>query len=445
MIDRITTDVRILEGDVRVQLRKLKPKSVHCVVTSPPYWNLRDYGFEGQLGLEPTPKEFIRNLVKVFRAVRRVLRDDGTLWVNMGDSHIHQTVQQHSFRRDKAGELPKGFKVKDKALMPHRLAIALQDDGWFVRQDIVWWKQQPQPETVSDRPTTAHEYLFLLSKSARYWYDAAAIAEACSKSTNLRSSAANALRSREERDNAMSGVGPKTRLTVPSGWSTGKDKPRTAVDHSANRALRSRNNESFAQSTLGAVEIRNKRSVWPVYTDRMDLQMCTSCKEVYHGRDFKELKSIDLGDTKLVTCKCGRNDKWLSHFAAFGAEWIEPAVLAGCPAEVCPTCQLPSTLDAEGRTVLRCSCAPRDLGAYYTPNTVAGTLLDIFGGTGTTAGVALAHGRKAILIEGNPDYVHLMPKRIEQVMRRLLDAPAPPPVANAERQVNLFEMINATS
>lgn len=137
-LDRLATDVRIMQGDVLEQLKLLPRKSVDCIITSPPYWKLRDYGFEGQIGLEPTPREFIRKLVKVFGAARRVLKDEGTLWVNMGDSHIHQTVQKKSFRRDgadampkgSAKSLPKGFKVKDKVLMPHRLAIALQDKGW---------------------------------------------------------------------------------------------------------------------------------------------------------------------------------------------------------------------------------------------------------------------------------------------------------------------------
>ena len=401
MLD-LMANVDIRCGDVRSELRKLPAQSVHCVITSPPYWRLRDYGFPGQLGLEPTPQQFIRNLVKVFRQVRRVLRDDGTLWVNMGDSHIHEAVQKKSFRRDGADALPKGFKVKDKALMPHRLAIALQDDGWFVRQDIVWHKQQPQPETVSDRPTTSHEYLFQLAKSAHYVYDAEAIAEPCSEQTNARSASAKLLRDPAVRD--QGGVNIKVRMTTPAGWATESDA-RTAVEHSRARAVRSKQNESMSIGTAGAVQMRNKRSVWPVYTDRMDLKMCTGCNTVYTAQSFDALKvtgaTLANGThvTRIECRECLETEKWLSHFAAFGAKWIEPCVLAGCPP--------------------------------------GGTVLDIFCGTGTTLGVAVAHGRKAIGIDGSAHYVHLIPHRVEQVVRRLKKAPAPEPVAKEQLALTL--------
>lgn len=405
MLD-LMANVDIRCGDVRKELRKLPAESVNCVITSPPYWRLRDYGFEGQLGLEATPQEFIRNLVKVFRQVRRVLRKDGTVWVNMGDSHIHETVQKKSFRRDGADALPKGlpkgFKVKDKALMPHRLAIALQDDGWYLRQDIVWFKQQPQPETVSDRPTTAHEYIFLLSKSARYWYDAEAIEEACSEKTNARSASAKLLRDPAVRD--QGGVNIKVRMTTPAGWAT-DSTARTAVEHSTRRAVRSKQNESAAAGMAGQVLTRNKRSVWPVFTDRMDLKLCTGCKTVYTAQSFEGLKvlgfTLENGThvTRIECRQCLETEKWLSHFAAFGAQWIEPCVLAGCPP--------------------------------------GGTVLDCFAGTGTTLGVAVAHGRKAIGIEGSSDYVHLIPHRVEQVVRRLKNAPAPAPVAKEQLTLTL--------
>jgi len=358
MIDRITTDVRILEGDVLAQLRKLKPNSVHTVVTSPPYWNLRDYGFDGQIGLEATPKEFIRNLVKVFRAVRRVLRDDGTLWVNMGDSYAgnggwygnaKSTLQgsKHGATNGIRRPIKRGPKLKRKDLVgiPWMLAFALRDDGWYLRQGLIWHKPNGMPSSVTDRFTSNHEDIFLLSKKERYYFDQESVKEPAE-------SAAAAPRNRWDRS-----------TVAPPG-----QKPQKRAGRSGNLQRVYGVNEmnpDIGRNIPWQGDTRNKRSVWSVATDA-------------YGE---------------------------AHFAVFPPKLVETCVLAGCPP--------------------------------------GGTVLDIFVGTGTTAGVALAHGRKAILIEGNPDYVHLMPKRIEQVMRRLLDAPAPEPVANAERQVNLFDLITA--
>ncbi|HJV75367.1 MAG TPA: site-specific DNA-methyltransferase [Noviherbaspirillum sp.] len=179
--------ITILVGDVREKLCTLPDSSVHCVVTSPPYWGLRDYGVAGQIGLEPSPAEFIATMVGVFEEVRRVLRTDGTCWINMGDSYATSATSAHQSRTHLSGRndlnpayrpgVPAGLKPKDLCMMPHRLAIALQDAGWWVRQDIVWAKPNPMPESVQDRCTKAHEYIFLLTKSDRYHYDADAIKE----------------------------------------------------------------------------------------------------------------------------------------------------------------------------------------------------------------------------------------------------------------------------
>lgn len=182
---------RILVGDVRERLADLPDGSVQCCVTSPPYWGLRDYGHDGQLGLEQTPDEYVAGIVEVFREVRRVLADDGTLWLNLGDSYANSTAsgpQGQSGQRASrtftasglgAGRngLPDGLKPKDLVGIPWRVAFALQADGWWLRQDIIWAKPNPMPESVTDRCTKAHEYLFLLAKSALYYYDAAAVAE----------------------------------------------------------------------------------------------------------------------------------------------------------------------------------------------------------------------------------------------------------------------------
>jgi hypothetical protein len=179
--------VRILEGDCRDILRTIPDESVHCVVTSPPYFGLRDYGVHGQMGLEATPDEFIAGMVAVFRECRRVLRDDGTLWLNVGDSYAgapggwqgkngQRASRTFTARidHDKRGN---GCKSKDLIGVPWMLAFALRADGWFLRQDIIWSKPNPMPESVTDRCTKAHEYVFLLSKSARYYFDAQAVAE----------------------------------------------------------------------------------------------------------------------------------------------------------------------------------------------------------------------------------------------------------------------------
>lgn len=181
-------------GDCRERLRELPAESVQCIVTSPPYWQLRDYGAVGQLGLEETPQAYVANLVGVMREVRRVLRHDGTAWVNIGDCYLggrtggvsastitsgrnHRAAalvaDRMSKRHRSAGALP----PKSLVGVPWRFAFAMQDDGWILRSDIIWHKPNPMPESVRDRPTRAHEYLFLFSQSTRYVYDAAAIAE----------------------------------------------------------------------------------------------------------------------------------------------------------------------------------------------------------------------------------------------------------------------------
>jgi DNA modification methylase len=177
----------ILQGDALTLLRDMPADSIRCCVTSPPYWGLRDYGHAGQLGLERTPEEYVARMVEVFREVRRVLADDGTLWLNLGDSYAAQGGSREYGSSDGAnGRGPAvaglrspapGLKPKDLVGIPWRMAFALQADGWWLRSDIIWSKPNPMPESVTDRPTKAHEYLFLLAKSARYYYDAAAIAE----------------------------------------------------------------------------------------------------------------------------------------------------------------------------------------------------------------------------------------------------------------------------
>jgi DNA modification methylase len=262
----------LLLGDAREVLRCLPEQSVHCCVTSPPYWGLRDYGCDGQIGLEQTPDEYVAQMVAVFREVRRVLRDDATLWLNLGDSYNayngnRGTESQYAGRRDVMEPLfPSGnglscktLKQKDLCGIPWRVAFALQADGWYLRQDIIWHKPNPMPESVTDRCTKAHEYIFLLSKSARYYYDGPAIQEPNSEASNQRYKYAfNHLPRAWETDGATPQTGGKT----PPG---------------------------MREDLIDAG--RNKRSVWTIAT------------KPYKG----------------------------AHFATFPPKLIEPCILAGCP------------------------------------------------------------------------------------------------------------------
>jgi DNA modification methylase len=192
-------EAKILIGDVRTRMSQIPNGSVQCVVTSPPYWGLRDYGCDGQIGLEQTPQEYVAEMVSVFREVWRVMSDDGVLWLNIGDSykpsgstgstkkgfnkryfgeHLvdgKQAAEENHL--DRSAFRADGIKPKDLVGIPWRLAFALQDDGWYLRQDIIWAKPNPMPESVRDRCTKSHEYIFMLTKSSRYFFDNEAIKE----------------------------------------------------------------------------------------------------------------------------------------------------------------------------------------------------------------------------------------------------------------------------
>jgi DNA modification methylase len=363
------SDLKIIQGDCRERLRELPAASVHCCVTSPPYFGLRDYGtaqwdggdercdhkeitarrdagrvnvgaFNGptrggvfyyrnecakcgarrvdsQIGLEPSPAEYVAQLVEVFREVRRVLRDDGTLWLNLGDSYGSGEIGRHDAlkpaKESSAGITYKKFegsqrqqrprssiKPKDLIGIPWRVAFALQEDGWWLRQDIIWAKPNPMPESVEDRCTKAHEYIFLLSKSERYYFDGEAIKEPAKVAWD----------SRDMID--LPGANTKDAAAVAQG-------------------LRTRGGNSYHPPGLRYTA--NRRSVWTVTTS-----------------PYPE-----------------------AHFATYPPALIRPCVLAGAP--------------------------------------VGGVVLDPFAGSGTTGKVALEQGRSAILIELNAAYVKLIKKR----------------------------------
>lgn len=304
-------NLQILCGDSLEVLKTLPDQSVNCCVTSPPYYALRDYGIDGQIGQEQTPEDYINNLVLLFREVRRVLRDDGTLWLNIGDSYNGSGKgamgdgsaagggKQKTNKGTQIGKFKKtdvnGLKSKDLIGIPWMLAFALRADGWYLRQDIIWHKPNPMPESVTDRCTKAHEYMFLLSKSSKYYFDNEAIKVPSKQDWGTRD------RTKGKYHNEGTGLQPHSGLT--------KSYP-----------------------------MANKRSVWSVTT------------KPYKG----------------------------AHFAVFPPALIEPCIKAGCPDD--------------------------------------GTVLDPFGGSGTTGQVALEQGKKAILIELNPEYIPLIEKRCEQRM-----------------------------
>ena len=367
--------VEIIQGDCLESLGKLESKSVNTCVTSPPYFGLRDYGTaewkggdegcnhsyqvknpynkdfnerwgnspglkkqesqrhevtykgvckkcgaiskDSQIGLEETPEEFVENLVKVFREVKRVLRDDGTVWLNLGDSYAMSSMRGKnsefkSISQSKSGivnvkkNIPHGLKSKDLIGIPWRVAFALQEDGWYLRQDIIWHKPNPMPESVRDRCTKAHEYIFLLSKKNKYYFDNEAIKE----------------------DSVRAGSIPKGKK-----YSSELADNKIGVKHTR---------ETLNEKPVAPK--KNKRSVWTVST-----------------KPFKG-----------------------AHFAVFPMDLIEPCVLAGCP---------------EG-----------------------GTVLDPFGGSGTTGLVAQNNNRNAILLELNPEYIEIAESRLYPAQRDFLKA-----------------------
>lgn len=354
----------IYQGDCLEVLKTLDSQIVNCIVTSPPYYGLRDYQVEGQIGLERTPQEYVDKLVSVFREARRVLRDDGTLWLNLGDSFasdgVKLTGRNDSGRGgldgfqggqgygDAGGRTSAGSsgdcKPKDLIGIPWMVAFALRADGWYLRSDIIWHKPNPMPESVKDRPTKSHEYIFLLSKSQKYYYDYEAILEPAAydgrNDTQFKGSEKYkdsgqtfAERGHERWPTKIRGFKDKEQIDNPQ--HNGKDIQSYGLSgsgfsgHSGNF---DENGESLLYEKDG-IPARNKRDVWTVTT------------KPYKG----------------------------AHFATFPMDLIEPCILAGCP--------------------------------------VGGTVLDPFNGSGTTGAVSIKNNRKYIGIELNQKYIELTNKR----------------------------------
>jgi len=342
--------ILLIRGDARSI--PLADNCVHCVVTSPPYWNLRNYDTPGQLGLEKTPEEYVRVMVDVFREVRRVMRHDATLWLNMGNSYCSGISSARTRETPETGitrELPRnwvikankierngtppGWKAKDLVPTSWMLALALRADGWYLRSDIIWSKGNPMPESVSDRPTKAHEYIFLLSKSERYYYDQEAILEPVSENTHMRLSQNLALQVGSHRANG----GGKTNGPMKAvGRKAKQDETGNRRYTGFNERWKVKHNASFDASVCLPVNERNKRTVWTV-----------------NAQGFAE-----------------------AHFATFPEDLIKPCILAGCPS--------------------------------------GGTVLDPFIGSGTTALVARNLQCNAIGLELSPVYLEIAKRRLRQ-------------------------------
>ena len=417
-------EATLYTGDVLECLRQIPDESVHCIVTSPPYWGLRNYQVDGQLGLErlhdclgwatgkPCGECYVCHMVAVFGEARRVLRKDGTCWINLGDSYASapagNTTWNHGAIFDgrdmsghhtarKSSTIVGNLKPKDLCMMPARLALALQADGWYLRSDIIWSKPNPMPESCTDRPTKAHEYLFLLSKSPRYFYDQQAIKEPMQDITYWR-------------------------LTQP-GFEQQAGGPKDPLDgnRSERKALNNQHEKLIAQEK---------------WKTRLE--------------GFKEWKKTNTGRNRRTVWTIATQPFPEAHFATFPEKLVEPCTLAGCPAQVCPECGAPwervivetseytafrkhraradfKRLDmAEsgvGRVAIESPAGMpeknRTLGFRPTcicgrEDTMPGIMADIFCGAGTALLVALRLGRRAVGIELKPEYMDITRKRIAE-------------------------------
>lgn len=345
-------DYRVDIGDCRASLRAMAARGerAQMCVTSPPYFGLRDYGHDGQLGLEQSPDQYIAAMVEVFRCVRDVMADDGTLWLNIGDSYASKPngsiatsglqgglsphVATRTAHARRSSRIPEGLKHKDLIGIPWMLAFALRADGWYLRQEIIWHKPNPMPESVTDRCTKAHESLFLLTKRASYFFDHAAIKEPVAASSLARWS------QDIEQQAGSNRVPGKTNGPMKAvGGSRRNSFARVTKDSAGEHGQKPQFRPDRADVEYGG-EVRNRRSVWTVAT-----------------RPYKG-----------------------AHFATFPPALVEPCIRAGSRA--------------------------KDL------------VLDPFGGSGTTAGVAVALGRRAVLCELNPAYAELVQERVASILEQ---------------------------
>lgn len=343
--------VSILIGDVRAKLAEIEPESVDCVVTSPPYWGLRDYGVDGQIGMEATLGEHLAVMVEVFDLVRRTMKPEATLWLNYGDCYATKPngrsaadtkaagTDDRTFRDKPFSTVGGTLKPKDLCMIPNRLAIALQEDGWWVRSEIVWAKPNPMPDSSGRyRPSTAHEKIWLLTKSANSFYDSEAVRMPAAESSLARWDQDVESQTGSARANAGRKInGPMKAV--------GGQRPDKQRGHSRRRAG---------------------------FNDRWNAM--SKQEQQANGRLLRnwepDLSPIVLPEVWQIATAAFSG----AHFATFPPALVAPCILAGC---------------REG-----------------------GTVLDPFGGAGTTGLVADRMGRNSVLIEINPDYAEIARKRI---------------------------------
>jgi DNA modification methylase len=375
----------IIQGDVRDVLATLPDESVHMVCTSPPYFALRDYGIPGQIGLEPTPAAFVATMVEVFREVKRVLRKDGTLWLNLGDSYANagQTGNDRRGTLDNGGKphytpIAGGLKPKDLLGMPWRVAFALQEDGWYLRSAITWCKRAPMPESVTDRPTSATEMIFLLTRAERYFYDPEAVRSELTQSTIERERAGykrafatqfqgSPHDKRHTEGKVLDSVSPPSGANMRNFWLLGPE-PYAAAHFATfptaipDRCIRAGTSERGVCPLCGAP--------WKRVVERVGENTASRHKGTPVSA-HREMSREETGRTDGFTKPPPRIDAYSTTTG-----WQ-------------PTCKC-------GRT-----------------DTVPATVLDPFSGAGTTALVALRLGRRAVGIELNPEYIAMSHKRIQ--------------------------------
>lgn len=355
----------ILQGDCLQVLPTLDERSVQTCVTSPPYYGLRSYVDNDspdkplEIGLEVTPEAYVEKLVAVFREVRRVLKDDGTLWLNLGDSYASANPCDRrnvigngspDEKMQRKSRLIGGLKEKDLMGIPWMVAFALRADGWYLRSDIIWHKPNPMPESVTDRPTKSHEYIFLLSKSATYFYDAEAILEPLANSSIGRMDYPRYA----ENSKGMAG---QYAVQSPE-YGKPKTMKNLEPDGQQPNTMHLRRAEGLPDNEYPA---RNKRTVWTIDED-----------EYMQFLEWKAMQPKNKNDVWTVSTKPYKG----SHFAVFPPDLIEPCILAG--------------------------------------SRVGDVVLDPFNGSGTTGSVAIKHHRDYIGIELNPDYITLSEKRLSR-------------------------------
>lgn len=378
-------------GDCRTILASLPAASVQSVITSPPYFGLRDYGHADQIGLEDTPAAYVAGIVAVFRDVRRVLRDDGTVWLNIGDSYNSNPAGPNpggfNKKQSDANAIPRqvgrgkglgkvktlGAKPKDLLMIPARVALALQADGWYLRSDTIWAKPNPMPESATDRPTSAHEHVFLLAKRPTYYYDADAIAE---------------------QGQDWSAGGPGTGILETQHYGAG---------NGGNGGLA----KLAAKYKAGSQPLmRNIRNVW------------TIAAQPYAGAHFatmpRELarRCIAAGSSEMGACPhCG--SPWAREVELIGKE--KAGHSRGPKAMAIPDRPDLGAMQMQRNVFQRKGWKPSCKCPEHAP--VPQMILDPFGGAGTTGMMANLMGRRAILIELNAEYAASAKARIKDAVQ----------------------------